>query len=63
MADSSISTISDLVIEALMLDETLLRERIVDLTIERDTYREMAHMAIHRIAGLTRQLKRLTAGR
>lgn len=60
MADSSIPKTSDLVIEALALDDALLRERLIDLTLERDSYRELAQAALHRIAGLTRQLKRLT---
>ncbi len=60
MADSSIPKASDLVIEALALDDALLRERLIDLTLERDSYRELAQSALHRIAALTRQLKRLT---
>jgi len=39
----------DLVIDALALDEVELRERLVDVTIERNTYRELLSAALERL--------------
>jgi hypothetical protein len=52
-------TITDMVIEALAADEAGLRDRIIDLTLERNTYRELAILALRGLYRLTRERDRL----
>lgn len=47
----------DLVIAHFAADEAELIKAIVDVTIERDVWRELAKAGIHQIADLTRELK------
>jgi len=54
-----VSGYRDLVISQLLADEAELIDRVVDLIIERDAYRELAHAAVHQSHDLTQQLDRL----
>jgi hypothetical protein len=49
----------DLPLPVVTEDETALLNPVVDLTIERDSYRELAQQAIHQLHNVTQQLARL----
>ena len=53
------SAFHDLVIHTLADSEAALIERVRDLAAERDTYRELAQVAMHAIHDLTRERDRL----
>lgn len=54
-------TVSDLVIEALTLDECLVRESYAEVLSERQWYRNISCEALATVARLTAQNRRLVA--
>jgi hypothetical protein len=49
----------DFVIEALADSEAALRDQLIDLTIERDSYRGLSRAAVHQLYDLATRLDRL----
>jgi hypothetical protein len=49
--------LSDVILEHVLADEAELREQLVDVVIDRDAYRALAHEAIAQLARTTAQLE------
>ena len=58
MTTQSTSPVADLVIDTLALSEAELLERVASLEADRDSYRDLAHQAIHALHAVTQELRR-----